>query len=202
MFLREIKSNKIPDLDLINHVDLNARLRYKQSIIEQLIKRFRREYLSQLIMKSNKPKPRALKEGNIVLIGDDSKKRFDWPMASAEKLISVRDNTPWVVSLKTKNGMLKRPIQRIYPLEINNEEDNTLSDNGEDFWEKMMKNELCFENRNEISSILKTKKLKKNNVKHSQTNEVLCSEMKTWSGRIIKKPLQYINLNIQTWCNT
>lgn len=186
LFLREIRDNEIPDLDFINSVDLNARLRYKQRIMEQLRTRFRKEYLSQLIMKSDKPEPRTLREGDIVLIGDDSKKRFDWPMARIEKLIMGRDNTPRVALLKAKNDVLKRPIQRIYPLEINAENNNDLFDDGKDFREKMSEREFLSEIKN--SSVSKTRNVDGGTVKNCQNDEVIQSDKKTRSGRIVMKP--------------
>jgi len=42
----------------------------------------------------------------------------NWPLAKIEKLIEGRDGVARVAVLKTKDGILKRPLQRIYPLEI------------------------------------------------------------------------------------
>lgn len=43
---------------------------------------------------------------------------MDWPLARIVDVIPGRDGKSRVFLLKTKNGVLKRPIQRIYPLEI------------------------------------------------------------------------------------
>lgn len=185
MFLQGIRDSEIPDLDFINKIDLNTRFKYKHNIMEQLRKRFRKEYLGQLIMKPDKPEPRLLREGDIVLIGDDSKKRFDWPMARVEKLIMGRDFTPRVAILKTKNGMLKRPVQRIYPLEITSEIEDTLSDKGKDFREKIADKKVSCKN---ISSTPNVKKTKKVIVKDCQNNIVVKPEIKTRFGRISRKP--------------
>ena len=59
--------------------------------MEHLRVRFRREYLSQLIARSNMNKTRKVRIGDIVLIGDDQHKRINWPLARVEELIAGRD---------------------------------------------------------------------------------------------------------------
>ena len=122
MFLNDIREIGTPDLDLIDKIDLNSRFVYRQRLMQHLRKRFRREYLSQLISRSNVKEVRKIKVGEIVLIGDDIHKRIDWPLARVEKLILGRDGTARVAVLKTKAGQFKRPIQRLYPLEISRED--------------------------------------------------------------------------------
>ena len=65
-----------------NQIDLSTRFKRKQEIIEHLRKRFRKEYLSQLILKGKKS--RKLKVGDVVLVGDDTHKKIDWPLARIE----------------------------------------------------------------------------------------------------------------------
>lgn len=52
------------------------------------------------------------------MIDDDNHKRMDWSLGKIEKLFGGRDGNVRVVMLKTKEERLKRPIRRIYPLEI------------------------------------------------------------------------------------
>lgn len=78
-------------------------------------------------MKNSKKAPREVKVGEIVLIGHDTKKRIDWPLALVTDVIPGRDGTGRVVILKTKNGTLKRPIQRVYPLEVSQSEPEVTS---------------------------------------------------------------------------
>ncbi|GFT63199.1 integrase catalytic domain-containing protein [Trichonephila clavipes] len=58
------------------------------------------------------------KVGEIVLIGDDNKKRLFWPMARIIELIPGRDGKIRTVKLKTQHGTVLRPVQHVYPLEI------------------------------------------------------------------------------------
>jgi len=56
--------------------------------------------------------------GKNVLIGTENSKRADWPLAVVEELIPGRDGKVRLVKLRTASGILLRPVQRIYPLEI------------------------------------------------------------------------------------
>ncbi|UYV76985.1 hypothetical protein LAZ67_14002708, partial [Cordylochernes scorpioides] len=56
----------------------------------------------------------------------EDQKRIDWPMAKIEELIPGRDGKIRVARVKTKRGVLMRPIQKIYPLEVTSEEDIAL----------------------------------------------------------------------------
>lgn len=145
--------------------------------MEHLRKRFRQEYLSQLVLKTNKKENRSLKEGDIVLIGDDSQKRLDWPMAKVEKLYVGRGNVVRVALLRTQKGTCKRPIQRLYPLEINSvlENDKIDEDTERDLRKK----------------VEKQTKLKKSSERVPiKDDKIECEAepLKTRSGRVSKKP--------------
>ena len=57
--------------------------------------------------------------GEVVLIEVDNKKRKDWPVGIIKNVIPGKDGKCRVLQLKTAYGNLIRPIQRVYPLEIN-----------------------------------------------------------------------------------
>jgi len=57
----------------------------------------------------------------VVLIGTGNSKRADWPLAVVEEHIPDRDGKVRLVKLRTAAGILLRPLQRIYPLEIYDE---------------------------------------------------------------------------------
>ncbi|XP_035212564.1 uncharacterized protein LOC118186567 [Stegodyphus dumicola] len=74
-FLKEIKSSTLPDLKMNpNSNSLQQRLQYIQTVQEAFRKRFRQEYLETLCTKQKHKKVTPLKEGDVVLIGDDDKK--------------------------------------------------------------------------------------------------------------------------------
>lgn len=170
MFLRDLKESETPDIDIIDQIDLESRYKYKLELMEHLRCRFRKEYLSQLVIKSRTKESRKLKKGDVVLVGDDSHKRIDWPLARIEELIEGRDGKIRVVILKTSTGNFKRPIQRIYPLEISDciDANNMLR-------EKSKENVQCVVAPKE-SNCVKTDK------------DDTAKEIRTRSGRIVKKP--------------
>ena len=65
---------------------------------------------------------RDIKVGDIVLIGSDNSKRVDWPLARVKELFPGKDGNERVVRLVTTNGEFIRPIQRIFPLELNQDD--------------------------------------------------------------------------------
>ena len=119
MFLQDIKEIGVTDLDKIENCKLNKRFAYRQQIKRDLRQRFRVEYLGALVHHDKKFKNNyKIKVGDIVLIGNDNLKRLDWPLARVKDLIVGIDGNVRVVRLKTANGELIRPIQRVYPLEV------------------------------------------------------------------------------------
>ncbi|XP_070515357.1 uncharacterized protein [Cardiocondyla obscurior] len=118
MFLQEISEVEMRDCDMLYQTKLDKKLKCRQKIFEDLRKRFRDEYLGQLLLKKGKREIRKVQIRDIVLIGDDTHKRMFWPLARVMDAIPGKDGQEKVFILKTKNGLLKRPIQQIYPLEI------------------------------------------------------------------------------------
>lgn len=54
----------------------------------------------------------------MVLVGSDDKRRLQWPLARIVELIPGKDGMVRTARVKTLHGMLLRPIQRLYPLEV------------------------------------------------------------------------------------
>ncbi|XP_070511633.1 uncharacterized protein [Cardiocondyla obscurior] len=124
MFLQEVCENGVADCDMLYNSKLNRKIKRRQQLLEDVRKRFQTEYLGQLLLKERKNESRQLRIGDIVLIGDDFHKRIVWPLARIIKMIPGRDGKERVFVLKTKSGICKRPIQRLYPLEIAPNEPN------------------------------------------------------------------------------
>jgi len=85
---------------------------------EELNSRFRKEYLALLVQKGRQVAETTAKIGDVVLIGSEDKKRFQWPLGIIVELFPGRDGAVRVARLKTKHGFLERPLQRLYPLEM------------------------------------------------------------------------------------
>ncbi|GFY66759.1 integrase catalytic domain-containing protein, partial [Trichonephila inaurata madagascariensis] len=83
------------------------------------------------IQNKNKKGPLSeLRLGEIVLIGDDIKKRMHWPLVRVIWPIPGKDGKIRTVELKTRTGTMLRPIRRVYPLEVQSTEtpDDPLND--------------------------------------------------------------------------
>lgn len=122
MFLQEIRECGVSDCDMLYRKKLCKKFIHRQKILEDLRKRFRTEYLGHLLLKNGKREMRKVKVGDVVLVGDDIHRRIDWPLARVIEAVPGRDGNERVFVLKTKNGIFKIPIQRIYPLELSTEE--------------------------------------------------------------------------------
>lgn len=96
---------------------LTARWRYINKLNADLKNRFRSEYLSLLVEKSNKGNFNTLKVGDIVLIGTDEVKRVQWPLALVLEIYPGADGHCRVARLKTATGERIRALQRLFPLE-------------------------------------------------------------------------------------
>ncbi|GFX42285.1 integrase catalytic domain-containing protein [Trichonephila clavipes] len=117
MFLIENRCSDTTDIDELNSRDLRKRMKYRIKLLSDL-RRFRKEFLSELIQKQNDNRVREPRIGEMVLIGNDNKKRLSWPIAKITELIPDRDGEIRTVRLKTQHGTVIRPVQRIFPLEV------------------------------------------------------------------------------------
>lgn len=117
LFLQDIQTWETPDCDVIDRDNLNRRLKYRQSLRDQLRVRFRSEYLGCLTW-AHRRGTREPDVGEVVLVGSDDMKRLNWPLARVEKVIRGSDGNIRVLHLKTSKGLWIRPLQRVFPLEI------------------------------------------------------------------------------------
>lgn len=125
MFLQENVQTDVIDLDTVDKNNLSRKFKYQQSLREELRRRFRAEYLSQLLLKNHQTNQAELKVGDIVLVGSDNKKRIDWPFARIENIYPGKDGIARVFKLKTASGNCIRPLQRLYPLEVHSNQEFT-----------------------------------------------------------------------------
>ncbi|GBN57054.1 hypothetical protein AVEN_211797-1 [Araneus ventricosus] len=86
MFFFEISTAEVKDLDVRDANHFRERLRFRAKVIEELRKRFRSEYLGQLIQRQKQdPQSSNIREGDIVLIGDDVKKTSSMAFGSRNR---------------------------------------------------------------------------------------------------------------------
>ncbi|XP_022836789.1 uncharacterized protein LOC111364164 [Spodoptera litura] len=86
-------------------------------------KRWSNDYLHQLQIRSKwQQQKENLKEGSLVLVKDEHLTPGRWAMGRVQELHPGADGQVRVVTLKTKNGSLKRPITKLSPLPLKLEE--------------------------------------------------------------------------------
>lgn len=118
LFLNMNGPAKFPEGELSQGERLRVRLKCTETLKEELKNRFRREYLSQLIFKRKGRPTRPLKVGEIVIVGSDNRKRIDWPLGRILELYSGKDQVCRVAKVQTRDRILERPVQQLYPLEV------------------------------------------------------------------------------------
>ena len=109
-------------IDRLNAVDM---------VLSHFWKRWVKEYLLNLreCHKMNQRPEVHIKEGDVVLVQDDNVKRNKWKLAVVDRLIKGDDQRTrgaWVRLAKKGKQMtkMKRPIQKLYPLELNEKTDH------------------------------------------------------------------------------
>jgi len=98
--------------------DMRCRYKYVQKLNKDLSGRFRSEYLAFLVSRTRQKATRLPKIGELVLVGDDHTKRIEWPLGRIMELVPSKDGECRLVKVKTIKGEWYRPLQRIYPLEL------------------------------------------------------------------------------------
>ena len=68
--------------------------------------------------------PNPLKEGEVVLVADDREKRLNWKMGVVRQLIPGHDGKCRAAVVQVKSGLLRRPIRKLYKLELYAEADS------------------------------------------------------------------------------
>lgn len=103
--------------------DARTRWYLSQKIFKDIWKRWKTEYLCQLSVRSKWFKAQKnLEIGDMVTIHDDNFPAGKWPVGRVVEVHPGRDGVVRVVTLKTKNGYIKRPILKLSILPIAKEE--------------------------------------------------------------------------------
>ena len=100
-----------------NDVYLRRRWRQVQYLANVFWSRWKREYLQTLQIRQKWTTPRKnLQVGDIVLLKDENLSRNKWNMARVTEVHPDKGNFVRSVTVKTQNGILQRPIQKLVPL--------------------------------------------------------------------------------------
>ena len=83
--------------------------------------RWQQEYLTALRERHNllhKAANYIVRVGDIVLVQSDNKNQGKWPLALVQQIYPGCDGHIRGVQLKTSKGVIQRPVQHLYPLEL------------------------------------------------------------------------------------
>ncbi|UYV66827.1 hypothetical protein LAZ67_4003014 [Cordylochernes scorpioides] len=116
--IKNFGSSVLPEADEVERDSMVTRYRNMQACRDELRARFTKEYLAMLVHHRKAKKSRRIEVGEIVLIGNDQKKRISWPLGKVEEVLPGADGQVRVARVKT-SGVFLRPVQRLFPLEIN-----------------------------------------------------------------------------------
>ncbi|XP_053691399.1 uncharacterized protein LOC128739922 [Sabethes cyaneus] len=116
-FLIGTSMQALPERDVRN-VPTNRLTHYqqRQQLFQHYWQRWSNEYLTELQATSKKRQTTAVQQGNIVVLREDNLPPLRWPMARITDVHPGADGVVRVVTVKTTNGIYKRPVNRICPL--------------------------------------------------------------------------------------
>ena len=112
----DFKSNREPEL---------SRKHQLEQVLQSFYKRWRKDYLLELRSThiGNKTKESNIKVNDIVTILDGNQKRNKWQLRKIEKLVAGKDGIIRGAEVKVlqqnKKPTVMRPLQRLFPLEMN-----------------------------------------------------------------------------------
>ena len=108
---------------------MNKQMKYLSTTLDHFWARWRKEYLLELReshRKLHKSNPDTVSVGDVIIVHDDGPRGF-WRLGIIEKLIKGKDSQVRGAVVRVKSGQgvssfMKRPIQRLFPLEVHHED--------------------------------------------------------------------------------
>lgn len=139
--LPDAKTGDLSDTDVeLSSTDLSKRMNHLSNVMNHFWHRRKQEYLMGLRESHrrsvNNTIPTPIAVGDIAVVHDEDLLRGLWRLAKVEGLITgadglVRGATIRVKSTNRRASTLRRPVQRLYPLEINSEDEPVAMGNNE-----------------------------------------------------------------------
>ena len=110
-----------------SHTDVTNRLRYVDKLTADFFERFKKDYLKeQALHYERRRQVRDVQLGEVVLIAADNVKRQEWIMGVVIEVFPSVDGVARSVRLRTSNGVLRRPVQRLCALELKEDDEERL----------------------------------------------------------------------------
>lgn len=118
---------------------LNQRVKKLNGVLNYFWNRWRDEYLIELRethrqAHRSRAQPSSVLVGDMVIVHDDSLPRGFWRVGKIEKTIPGRDGKVRgaTVRLSSGTGVLRRPIQLLYPLEVHHDDSDNVENQDDD----------------------------------------------------------------------
>ncbi|EFA08484.1 hypothetical protein TcasGA2_TC006136 [Tribolium castaneum] len=107
----------------IQNLDMSTNLVTRKELLDQILqtywKRWHMEYLHNLQVRQKWNKPSSpIKVGTVVVLRTDNTPPLHWPLGVVQEVFPGKDGIVRVASVKTPNGLYKRPIVRLCPFQI------------------------------------------------------------------------------------
>ncbi|UYV84571.1 hypothetical protein LAZ67_X002655 [Cordylochernes scorpioides] len=102
-------SSILPEADEVERDSMVSRYRNMQACRDELRARFTKEYLAMLVHHRKAKKSLRIEVGEIVLRGNDQKKRISWPLGKVEEVLPGADGQVRVARVKTSSGVFLLP---------------------------------------------------------------------------------------------
>ena len=117
---------RTPEIDLDVEDERLAyikREKYLQKCKDQMWNRWTSEYVKALRERHTQKKNvnSTVKDGDVVIIKGDEKNRGFWKLGIVTSLIKGKDGVVRGVKLRAGKGIMERPLQHVYPLELKTE---------------------------------------------------------------------------------
>lgn len=116
LVLTPLKSLPAEDLSR-NTINLIRRKRMVDHIIQSFWKRWKIEYLHTLQVRNKWIESNdSISTGSVVLLESENSAPLDWPLGVIERTFPGKDGIVRVVDVRTRSGLYRRPVVKVYPL--------------------------------------------------------------------------------------
>lgn len=116
LVLTPLKSLPAEDLSRGN-VNLLSRKRAIDHLVQSFWKRWKIEYLNTLQVRNKWTKSNtSIQPGTVVLLESDNSAPLNWPLGVVERTFEGKDSVVRVADVRTKSGLYRRPVVKLYPL--------------------------------------------------------------------------------------
>ena len=90
-----------------------------QQLLREIWQRWMKEFVPPLnVLQRWVHKSRNIEAGDVVIMLEQGTPRANWPLARVESVFPGRDGLVRVVDAKVRGKVLRRPIHRLVPLEV------------------------------------------------------------------------------------